>query len=143
MAWRMEVKIVREIRINGRKQFGGQVTAEALVSPGPLEGFANQSPRDGWITEREHPLYKVPYKGKVLVYTYARGSGGFAAFGSGPNLPAAFVHHKSNALSNAAALNGRIPSVTDLETDPTTVIETGDKVFVNGDEGYIIVYKND
>ena len=134
---------MREIRINGRKQFGGQVTAEALVSHGPLEGFTNCNAADGFVSEREHPLYGVPYKGKVLVYTYARGSGGFAIFGAGPNVAAAFVQHKSNALSNSAVQLGRIPSVTDMETDPTTIIETGDKVFVNGDEGYVIVYKED
>ena len=134
---------MKEIRINGRKQFGGQVTGEALVSHGPLEGFANCNAREGYVTERDHPLYGVPYKGKILVYTYARGSGGFVSFGQGPNIAAAFVHHKSNALSNSCANLARIPSVTDLEIDPTTVIETGDKVFVNGDEGYIIVYKDE
>jgi hypothetical protein len=30
-----------------------------------------------------------------------------------------------------------------MEIDPTTVIETGDWVCVNGDEGYIIVTKKD
>ena len=134
---------MKEIRINGRKQFGGQVTGEALVSPGPLEGFSNCNPREGCVSERNHPIYGIPYKGKILVYTYARGSGGFTSYGVGPNIAAAFVHHKSNALSNIAAHLGRVPSVTDLEVDPTTVIETGDQVFVNGDEGYIIVYKKD
>lgn len=134
---------MKEIRINGRKQFGGQVTGEALVSHGPLEGFANVNPREGYVTERGHPLYGIPYKGKILVYTYARGSGGFVSYGAGPNIASAFVHHKSNALSNSCANLARIPSVTDMEIDPTTVIETGDKVFVNGDEGYVIVYKED
>ena len=134
---------MKEIRINGRKQFGGQYTGEALVSHGPLEGFTNVNAMDGYVSERGHELYGIPYKGKVLVYTYARGSGGFAVFGAGPNVAGAFVHHKSNALSNAAAMTGRIPSVSDTEIDPTTVIETGDKVFVNGDEGYIVVYKED
>lgn len=133
---------MREIRINGRGEYSGQVTGEALVSPKPLEGFLNCNPMEGYVTERNHPLFKVPYKGKVLVYPYARGSGGFTSFGAGPNKPAAFVPFKSNALTVNCALVGGIPSVTDLEVDPTTVIETGDKVFVNGDEGYIIVYKN-
>ena len=134
---------MKEIRINGRKQFGGQVTGEALVAPGPLEGFSNCNPREGYVSEREHPLYGIPYKGKILVYSYARGSGGFVSFGAGTNIPAAYVHQKSNALSNSCAALARIPSVTDLEIDPTTVIETGDRVFVNGDEGYVIVYKKD
>ena len=134
---------MREIRINGRKHFGGQMTGEALVSKGPLEGFSNVNSRDGYVSEREHPLYGIPYEGKVLVYKYARGSGGFAAFGGGPHVAGAFVQYKSNALSNACVLGAQKPAVTDMETDPSAVINTGDKVFVNGDEGYIIVYKED
>ena len=134
---------MKEIRINGRKQFGGQIKGEALVSPGPLEGFTNADASKGVVTERDHQLYGIPYKGKILVYTYARGSGGFAVFGAGPNIAGAFVQHKSNALSNTCAQIARIPAVTDMEIDPTTVIETGDTVFVNGDEGYVIVYKED
>ncbi|MDR3294390.1 MAG: DUF126 domain-containing protein [Clostridiales Family XIII bacterium] len=134
---------MREIRINGRKEFGGQVTAEALVSPKPLEGFTNCSAKEGYTTERNHPLFKVPFKGKVLVFPYARGSGGFRAYGNGAHTPAAYVHHKTNSLTINCAICAQIPSVTDLEIDPTTVVETGDRVFVNGDEGYIVVYKKD
>lgn len=132
---------MKEIRINGRKEFGGQITAEALVSPIPLEGFTNCNAKDGYTTERGHPLFKIPFAGKILVFPYARGSGGFRAYGYGDHKPAAFVHHKTNSLTINCAICARIPSVTDLETDPTAVIETGDTVFVNGDEGYIIVYK--
>ena len=134
---------MKEIRIKGRKEFGGQVTGEALVSPGPLEGFTNCNAAEGFTTERGHPLYRIPYKGKILVYTYARGSGGFVSYGAGPNIPAAFVHYKTNSLTVSTAAVARIPSVSDMEIDPTTVIETGDTVFVNGDEGYVIVYKKD
>lgn len=134
---------MRKIRINGRKEFGGTVEAEALVSPMPLEGFANCDPEHGYTTERNHPLFKVPYEGKVLVYTYARGSGGFMSYGRGPHLPAAFVNYHSNALSVSCAMCAHIPAVTDLETDPTSVIETGDMVYVNGDEGYIVVTKKE
>ena len=104
---------MKQIRINGRKEFGGIVEAEALVSPKPLEGFTNCDPVHGYTTERKHPIFKVPYEGKVWV----------------------------NPLSVSCALWAHVPSVTDLEIDPTTVIETGDMVYVNGDEGYIIVTK--
>lgn len=133
---------MRQIRINGRKEFGGIVEAEALVSPMPIEGFTNCDPKNGWTTERNHPLFKVPYEGKVLVYTMPRGSGGFMSYGRG-KLPAAYVHYKGNPLTVSCAMCAHIPSVTDCEIDPTTVIETGDMVYVNGDEGYIIVTKKD
>ena len=133
---------MKKIRINGKPEFPGIVEAEALVSPKPLEGFTNCDPTNGWTTERNHPLFKVPYEGKVLVYTTPRGSGGFMSYGRGKT-PAAFVHYRGNPLSVSCAMCAHIPAVTDLEVDPTTVIETGDMVYVNGDEGYIIVTKKE
>jgi len=134
---------MKKIRIYGKKEFGGCVEAEALVSPKPLEGFANCNPERGYTTERNHPLFKVPYKGNVLVYPSPRGSGGFMSYGVGPMKPAAFVHTETCPLSVACAMVAHIPSMTDFETDPMTVIETGDMVLVNADEGYIEVTKKD
>ena len=134
---------MKKIRIYGRKEYGGCVEAEALVSPKPLEGFANCSPERGCTTERNHPLFKVSYAGKVLVYPSPRGSGGFMSYGVGPNKPAAFVHTETCPLSVACAMVAHIPSMTDFETDPMEVVETGDMVLVNADEGYIEITKKD
>ena len=134
---------MRKIRINGRSEYGGCVEAEALVSPVPLQGFANVSAARGFTTERNHPLFGVPYKGKVLVYPSARGSGGFMIYGRGPNKPAAFVHTVPSPLTVLCAATAHVPSMTDFETDPMTVIETGDIVLVNADEGYIEITKKD
>jgi predicted aconitase with swiveling domain len=112
------------------------IKAEALVSPMPLEGFANVDPVHGYTTERGHPLFKVPYEGKVLVFPSPRGSGGFMGYGRGVK-PAALVHTKGNTLSIACVMCARVPAMTDFETDPLSVIETGDMVLVNADEGYI------
>jgi predicted aconitase with swiveling domain len=133
--------MTKKIRIYGRKEFGGCVEAEALVSPKPLEGFANCDPKHGYTTERNHPLFKVPYAGKVLVYPSPRGSGGFMSYGRGKNIPAAFVHTETCPLAVACAMVARIPSMTDFERDPMEVIETGDRVLVNADEGYIEITK--
>jgi hypothetical protein len=36
-----------------------------------------------------------------------------------------------------------IPSMTDFDVDPLTVIETGDMVLVNADEGYVEITKKE
>ena len=74
---------MEKIRIYGRAEFKGCVEAEALVSPKALEGFSNVNNKRGYTTERDHPLYKVPYTDKVLVFPMARGSGGFVAYARG------------------------------------------------------------
>ncbi|MDR0468911.1 MAG: DUF126 domain-containing protein [Peptococcaceae bacterium] len=132
--------MAEKIRLKGRCTYPGKVEAEALVAPKYLMGFNNVSPANGYTTERNHPLFKVPYTGKVLVFYSPRGSGGFLAYGSGAK-PAAFVHTKSSPLTVGATVQGHIPSMTDFEDVPLKYIGTGDIVFVNADEGYIEITK--
>ena len=132
------------IILRGRKVIGGTAEGEALVSKMPLMGWGNVDAQHGYTVERNHPLYEVPFKGKVLVFTEPRGSGGFVGYGSSRNFgnsPAAFLYRKGNNLTVFAAMVANIPTVTDFDRDPTEVIETGDYVKVNGDEGIVEVIK--
>jgi len=103
-------------------------------------GFTNCNAMEGYTTERNHPLFKVKYTGKVLVFHNARGSGGFMAYGVGAP-PAAFVYTRTSPLNVLCAQAGHVPAMTDFETDPMEIIETGDMVLVNADEEYIEITK--
>ncbi len=134
----------KPIVLKGRRVVGGIVEGEALVSEKPLMGWCNVNAREGFTTERNHPLYKVPYRGKVLVFSEPRGSGGFVAYGRSREYgthPAAFLYRKGNNLTVFAAMNMKVPTVTDFDRDPLEVIETGDHVLVNGDDGIVMVTK--
>ena len=135
---------MRKIVLKGRKVIGGVAEGEALVSKKPLMGFGNINVRGGFTVERNHPLYEVPFKGKVLVFTEPRGSGGFVGYGMtrqfGQN-PVAFLYRRGNNLTVFAAMNMKVPTVTDFDQDPTEVIETGDFVRVDGDRGIVEVFK--
>ena len=132
--------MAEKIRIKGRCVYPGCVEAEALVSPIPLMGFSNVNPMEGYTVERRHPLFKVPYTDKVLVFSSPRGSGGFMAYGLGKR-PAAFVYTHPTPLTVLCALQAHAPTMTDFERDPMEVIETGDMVLVNATEGYIEITK--
>jgi uncharacterized protein len=133
-----------KIVLKGRKVMGGVTEGEALVSKKPLMGWGNVNIREGYTVERNHPLYKVPFKGKILVFPNPRGSGGFVGYGKtrefGTN-PAAFLYTKGNNLTVFAAMNMKVPTITDFDQDPTEVIETGDFVRVDGDKGIVEVFK--
>ena len=133
-----------KIILRGRKVIGGYSEGEALVSRMPLMGWGNVDSEHGYTVERNHPLYEVPFKGKVLVFTEPRGSGGFVGYGRsrifGTN-PVAFLYREGNNLTVFAAMVMNVPTVTDFGQDPTEVIETGDYVKVNGDEGIVEVIK--
>jgi predicted aconitase with swiveling domain len=134
--------VAEKIRIRGRVEYPGVVEAEALVAPKYLQGFTNVNPMRGYTTERNHPLYKVPYTGKVLCFYSPRGSGGFLAYGFGAK-PAAFVHTKHSPLTVGCIIQAHVPSMTDFEEDPLKYVETGDTVLVNADEGYIEITKKE
>jgi predicted aconitase with swiveling domain len=134
----------KRIILHGRKVIGGITEGEALVSKKPLMGWGNVDTKHGYTVERNHPLYEIPFKGKVLVFSTPRGSGGFVGYGAtkySGNAPAAFVYREGNNLTVFAAMVANVPTVTDLDQDPTQVIETGDHVIVNGDEGTVEVIK--
>ena len=132
------------IVLKGRKVIGGIAEGEALVSPLPLMGWGNVNVEKGFTTERNHPLFEIPFKGKILVFPEPRGSGGFAGYGRtrafGTN-PAAFIYRKGNNLTIFAAMIMKVPTVTDFDQDPLAVIETGDFVRVDGDNGLVEVFK--
>jgi len=134
----------KKIILKGRKVIGGVAEGEALVSKMPLMGWGNVNVKGGFTVERNHPLFEVPFKGKVLVFTEPRGSGGFVGYGRtrqfGTN-PAAFIYRKGNNLTVFAAMNMKVPTVTDFDEDPTAIIETGDYVRVDGDKGIVEVFK--
>lgn len=133
-----------KIILKGRKVIGGNAEGEALVSKMPLMGWGNVNARNGYTVERNHPLYEVPYKGKILVFTEPRGSGGFVGYGRSRDFgthPAAFLYRQGNNLTVFAAMAANIPTVTDFDKDPTDIIETGDYVIVKADEGIVEVIK--
>lgn len=135
---------IKKIIMKGRKVIGGVAEGEALVSEMPLMGWGNVDPKCGFVTERNHPLYKIPFTGKVLVFPEPRGSGGFVSYGRtryfGTN-PAAFIYRKGMALTVFAAMVANVPTVTDFDCDPLEVIETGDFVRVDGDKGIVEIEK--
>jgi uncharacterized protein len=134
----------RTIVLKGRGVTGGVAEGEALVSPRPLMGWGMVDEKMGYTTEEGHPLFEVPFKGKVLVFPGMRGSGGFISYGRTQRYgtqPAAFVYSRGISVMYMASMNAQVPSVTDLDQDPVEVIETGDWVKVDGDRGVVEVTK--
>ncbi len=137
-------KAEKKVILHGRKVIGGVARGEALVSKMPLMGWGNVDTKNGYTVERNHPLYEIAYKDKILVFTEPRGSGGFVGYGRSRyfgTAPAAMLYRKGNNLTVFAAMVAGVPCVTDFDQDPTEVIESGDYVIVNGDEGIVEVIK--
>ena len=137
--------VSKSIILKGRKVIGGGAEGEAIVSKMPVEGWINVDSQRGIITEIGHELRGVKLKGKVFVFSQPRGSGAWASsFGNMKRYhtnPVAMVFTRGNSLTFLGAMLMDVPTVTDLDQDPTKIIETGDYVKVDADKGVIEIIK--
>ena len=132
-----------EIVLRGRGVVGGQAEAEALVTDETISGWGGVNPTKGTIIETRHELHGECFTDKVLVFRGAKGSSGWSSIFHTTRLaetaPAAMVFDEMTTKVALGAVVTRAPAVTDLDRDPTEVIESGDLVAVDGDAGTVTV----
>lgn len=123
----------------------GQAEGEALVAPTTLSFWGEVDPISGTVIASGHPLEGESLGGKVLVVESTKGSSatplviGLARREG--NAPVAFVNVNVDALAVLGCVVNEIPMVAELERDPFEIIETGDHVRVDADNGTITITK--
>jgi predicted aconitase with swiveling domain len=134
-----------DIVLRGRKVVGGVTEGEALVTRETISGWGGVNPMKGEVIESRHELRGVSFAGKVLIFPGAKGSSGWSGVFHLTRLtgmaPLALVF---NTMSTKAALGSvvlRVPTLTDLDGDPTQLVSTGDWVRVDADAGTLSVWK--
>jgi predicted aconitase with swiveling domain len=125
----------------------GKAEGEALVAPTTLSFWGEVDPISGRIIAAGHQLEGESLRGKVLVIESTKGSSATPlviglAHGEG-NAPTALVNMNVDALAVLGCVVNNIPMVTELERDPFEIIETGDHVCVDADDGILTVTKKD
>ena len=135
----------RKIVLRGRKVVGGCVEGEALVTRETISGWGGINPVTGTVIETRHELRGQSFKGKVLVFPGAKGSSGWSTrFHVARIAGAAPLALVFNIMTTKVALGAVVmhaPAVTGLDKDPLEVIETGDWVKVDADNGIVEVTK--
>jgi uncharacterized protein len=135
----------KKIVLRGRKVVGGCAEGEALVTKDRISGWGGIDPRTGTVIETRHELRGVSFAGKVLVFPGAKGSSGWSSQFHVARLagkaPIAMVFNEMTTKIALGAVVAHAPSVTDFDQDPLQVIETGDWVKVDGDNGVVEVTK--
>jgi predicted aconitase with swiveling domain len=133
------------IVLHGRKVVGGSVQGEALVTRQTISGWGGIDPKTGTIIELRHDLRGKSFKDKILVFPGAKGSSGWSAFFHMARLngaaPKGFLFNKMSTKIALGLVVTHAPAVTDFDRDPLTVIETGDWVEIDADQGIVKVTK--
>jgi len=136
---------MKSVVLKGRKAVGGTAEGEALVTRQTISTWGGVDAVKGIITERRHELRNQSFKDKVLVFPSAKGSSGWSTVAQVIRLagqsPKAMIIREINSLTGIGAVVMRVPTVTDLDKDPTEVIATGDWVKVDADQGIVEVTK--
>lgn len=134
-----------KIILRGRKVVGGCAEGEALVTRDTISGWGGIDPMTGTIIEMRHELRGQSFKDKVLVFPGAKGSSGWSAFFHTARLagaaPKAMIFNVMTTKVALGAVVTHAPAMTDLDQDPLEVIETGDWVKVDADNGIVEVIK--
>jgi predicted aconitase with swiveling domain len=138
--------MTEKIVLRGRRVVGGRAEGEALVTREAIPGWGGVNPVQGIITETRHELRGQTFKDRILVCRGAKGSSGWSAMFHTSRLagtaPKAVVFNEMTTKIALGVVVMRVPSVTDLDRDPLDVIETGDWVVVDGDQGLVEVRKS-
>ena len=133
------------IVLHGRKIVGGSAQGEALVTRQTISGWGGIDPKTGTIIELRHELRGKSFKDKILVFPGAKGSSGWSAFFHMARLngaaPRGFVFNKMSTKIALGLVVTHAPAVTDFDRDPLKVIETGDWVEIDADQGIVKVTK--
>ncbi len=141
----MEKMKTEKIILRGRKVVGGCAEGEALVTRDTISGWGGIDPMTGTIIEMRHELRGQSFKDKVLVFPGAKGSSGWSAFFHTARLagaaPKAMIFNVMTTKVALGAVVTHAPAMTDLDQDPLEVIETGDWVKVDADNGIVEVIK--
>ena len=136
---------MKKIVLRGRKVVGGCAEGEALVTKDRISGWGGIDPRSGTVIETRHELRGISFAGKVLVFPGAKGSSGWSSQFHVARLagkaPIAMVFNEMTTKIALGAVVTHAPAVTDFDRDPLEVIETGDWVKVDGDNGIVEVTK--
>jgi predicted aconitase with swiveling domain len=138
--------VVRDkIILRGRKVVGGVAEGEALVTKDRISGWGGIDPRTGSIIETRHELRGMSFAGKVLVFPGAKGSSGWSSQFHIARLagkaPAAMLFNEMTTKIALGAVVTHAPALTQFDRDPLEVIETGDWVRVDADNGIVEIAK--
>jgi len=123
----------------------GKAEGIALVSKESMSFFSDVNYQTGEVVSAVHDLHGKNVKDVILVFRSAKGGTGTAMripemkrIGTAPK---GMINQLANPPVVEAAIMAGIPLVDRLDKDPIEIIETGDYIRIDGDNGIVEVEK--
>ena len=138
---------MESIVLRGRGASKGVAEGEALVTTDTISFLSDISILEGIITHPQSKFKGQSISGKILIFPTGRGSTadpyGFYMLKKAGKAPAAVVNIDANPTTVAGAIISNTPMVYKLDKNPLEIIETGDHVRVDGNNGTVILSKRE
>ena len=135
---------MKEIILKGHKGSRGKAEGQAMVSKQAI-CWLKTIDLNGLVVEKGNNLYGESIAGAILVFPTLKGStsGSYKLYELAlqGHAPKAIINTKADSVTLSGAILGDIPLVHKFDVEPTEVIETGDKVMVDGDTGTVTIMK--
>lgn len=141
----------KEIKIKGRKVVGGKTEGKALVTQKPISmlggvvNLAKNGPKNGTVLERGHDLEGLSLKDKILVMPGAKGSSAWSSSLHQLVLyneaPRGILITRISSLSALGVTVSNIPTLTDFDKDILKIINSGDWIKLDADNGVVLIYR--
>jgi uncharacterized protein len=131
--------------IKAKKVSPGVSKGIALVSHVSISFTGGVDPNTGIVREPGHELEGQNIAGKILVFPSGKGSTTgswqfYATYKRG-NAPIGMINVKAEGVVAVSAIITGTPMVHDMEANPLDIIESGDIVTINADEGFVEIEK--
>jgi len=134
-----------KIVLRGRKVIGGVAEGEAVVTKEPVSFLGGVNPDKGTLVERGHEAEGQCITGKIFIFPHGKGSTAgpyiIYAMAKRKTAPVAMINVEAEPIIAVGAAMGNIPLVDRLDKNPLEVIETGDHVRIDGDQGVVEITK--
>jgi len=129
------------LRFKGRAISKGVGEGEVLLSAEPISFLGGVDAKTGEVVEKNHPLKGKSVAGKILVFPRGKGStvGSYVMYQLARNkvAPSAIINEEAEVIVAVGAIVSGIPMVDMLENKAWKAFKDGERVRVNGTEGYV------
>ena len=137
--------MAKEIILHGHKVAKGKASGEAIVSEEPLEFRGRVNPVTGKIQDLGSKLDGASLTGKIMVYPYGKGSTQSAwvqydMLCRKTNMNG-IINISSTGIDASGAIFIGIPMMDKFDKNPVELIETGDWVEMDADQGTVKITK--
>ncbi|WNY27279.1 DUF126 domain-containing protein [Methanolapillus ohkumae] len=134
-------KSAKNTIIYGRTISRGEASGTVLLTKDPISFLGNVDPKTGKIVDPAHELFGKNIQDMVLVFPTGKGStvGSYVIYQLKKNqtAPVAIINLECEPIVAVGAIISEIPLVDKLEKNPYEILKTGDRVLVNGTDGFI------